>query len=202
MRPVDHSLNPSVLDRIPVNVIDVPLEILIIQNHVRPKSALPNAAFSPLKPACRNPFTFLNSAGELDFDQAPPGRIIRIRGRQRPHTMQMFGQNHNSFQLEGVSRTHGPERRPERIDMFHQQSVSPTFGEIHREKPCCAGRLYTTILGHTLTCVIESFARPMRFATAHNILWIRIRPYIYSAVPKSFIISHCPPPQIPVLDQK
>ena len=47
MWPVPHSSYPAMLDRIPVNVIDVPLKILVVANQVFPVSALPDIALTP-----------------------------------------------------------------------------------------------------------------------------------------------------------
>ncbi|HTY23494.1 MAG TPA: hypothetical protein VMC85_10215 [Desulfomonilaceae bacterium] len=68
MRPISHAADPTMFDGIPVNIINVPIEILIIPDQVLPKSTLPNTSLTSPQPAFRNPFTSLNATRELAFD--------------------------------------------------------------------------------------------------------------------------------------
>ena len=45
-RPVTHSVDEPVLDRIDVNIVDMPREIDVVADGVLPISALPNAPFT------------------------------------------------------------------------------------------------------------------------------------------------------------
>ena len=75
------------LYRIPMDTIHMPAQIFIVSDQVLPKSALPDATFTPFRPAWGNPLTFVNSAREQPFDQTPtPGKIRTIRG-QSPNAM-------------------------------------------------------------------------------------------------------------------
>lgn len=44
MWPIDHTLNVAVLDRIPVDVVEMGLQIGFVANHVFPVSPLPHSA--------------------------------------------------------------------------------------------------------------------------------------------------------------
>ena len=50
MRPIPHALDPSMLDRVEMNVINVALVIIIIAYQMLPESALPDSTL-----ASRNP---------------------------------------------------------------------------------------------------------------------------------------------------
>ena len=71
MRPVSYPLHQSVLHRIEVDIIDVPLEVLLIAQCVLPVASLPNAALAFGDPAGRNLFAGGESTREGRFDQAP-----------------------------------------------------------------------------------------------------------------------------------
>ena len=79
-RPIAHSFHKLMTDRIEMNVIEMILEILIIDNHVLPKTTLPNSP-PPLLPTRRGTALFLATGGQpifckLAFDPAPTQRIV------------------------------------------------------------------------------------------------------------------------------
>jgi hypothetical protein len=45
-RPIVHALDVAVLDRIEVNVIDVPSEIVVVADRVLPEAALPDTTLA------------------------------------------------------------------------------------------------------------------------------------------------------------
>jgi hypothetical protein len=46
MWPISNLLYPTMLDRVPMDVIDMAVEIFLIPYHMLPKSALPHTSFS------------------------------------------------------------------------------------------------------------------------------------------------------------
>src|SRR3979490_2678640 len=67
MRPVSYPLHQSVLHRTEVDIIDVPLEGLLMAQCVRPVASLPNAALAFGDPAGRNLFAGGESTREGRF---------------------------------------------------------------------------------------------------------------------------------------
>jgi hypothetical protein len=79
------------LDRVPVNVIDVPFEIPVVANQVFPVSALPDTALASFY-AARGP----SLAGRYGprkpcLDQSPAGLVVRVAGRQSPDAVEVLG---------------------------------------------------------------------------------------------------------------
>jgi hypothetical protein len=78
-------------DRIPMDIIHVPVEVSVVSDQVLPESALPDTTLALIEPTLRNPFGLRDSSGEPAFYQGPSYREIRIAGRKRPNTMKMVG---------------------------------------------------------------------------------------------------------------
>jgi hypothetical protein len=76
--PVPHARHPSVLDRIEVDVVDMPFVVAFILQRVFPIAALPDAAFALAQAAQRNPFARGKSARERGLDQPPAGRVVGV----------------------------------------------------------------------------------------------------------------------------
>ncbi len=100
------------LDRIPVNVIDVPLEILVVANQVFPVSALPHTALAPVYAAHRPSFTDRDGTRKPRLDQSPARRVVRVAGRQGPDEVQVFGQDDHRIDFEGMLALDLAEDRP------------------------------------------------------------------------------------------
>ena len=90
------------LDRVPVNIIDVPLEIPVVANQVFPVSALPDAALASFYAARGPSLTGRYGARKPGFDQSPAGLVVRIAGRQSPNAVQVFGQDDHRIDFEGM----------------------------------------------------------------------------------------------------
>src|SRR5439155_2854474 len=104
MRPVGRIADMAVLHWIVMDVVEMPIEIIFVVNHVLPKPRLPNPVLSPF--ALSYPDLLLASANgdpvrrELLFDPRPPPRVIGIAGWQRPNRMQMLRQQHDRVDLK------------------------------------------------------------------------------------------------------
>jgi hypothetical protein len=73
------------LDRIPMNVINMPLEILVVANQAFPVSLLPDAALTPVDAAGGSSFTDRYGPRKPGLDQRPSGLVVRVIGRQGPN---------------------------------------------------------------------------------------------------------------------
>ena len=87
MRPVSYPLHQSVLHRIEVDIIDVPLEVLLIAQCVL--ASLPNAALAFGDPAGRNLFAGGESTREGRFDQPPAHGKIGVAVGQGPDRVEV-----------------------------------------------------------------------------------------------------------------
>jgi len=90
------------LDRIPVNVIDVPFEIPVIANQVFPVAALPDTALAPFYAAHGPSFTDRYGTRKPCLDQSPAGLVVRVAGRQSPDAVQVFGQDDHRIDFEWI----------------------------------------------------------------------------------------------------
>ena len=93
------------LHRIPVDVIEAPLEIIFISDCVLPGTVLPDAALAVVRPILRAPsFAAARSeiiSGEAFLDLPPAERVIVIVGRELPDGVQMIGQEDDGGNTEG-----------------------------------------------------------------------------------------------------
>src|SRR4051794_17765994 len=97
--PVLYASHQAMLPRVPMDVIDASLQIVLILNRVLPVSLLPNASI-PLA-ATRLGLPQFATTGfqprfrELFFDAHPAHGITVVAGRQRPDGVPMIWQQHN-----------------------------------------------------------------------------------------------------------
>ena len=122
MFPILHTPDMLVLDRIEVNVIDVPREIALVAQCVLPVTSLPNTAFVLAGAACRNLLLRRKSTRECRLYQPPASREISIAIGQGPHGMQMIRQHHDGIDGEWMSCPRVSESRAQVADVFGEQS--------------------------------------------------------------------------------
>ena len=87
VRPIRRARGVAVFDRIDVDVIDMPGEIVFVRDQVFPEATLPDAAFGFVEAAWRTPFAGGNSPRKGGFDVPPAGGIVGIAFRQAPQAM-------------------------------------------------------------------------------------------------------------------
>ena len=114
---------PAMLDWIPMDIIEMTLEIQLIADKMIPKTALPQTPFVTLLTAFGNPFARLNIPGEAAFYQSPTGRIISVFSRQAQDAMQVFRQNHNAVNTERVFYFYLGKSRSQDINPVNQQPI-------------------------------------------------------------------------------
>jgi hypothetical protein len=133
IRPVFHAPYVSMLDRVEMYVIDVPLEILLVAQRMFPVSSLPNTALASGGAARRNRFASGQGAGECRFDQAPAHGKIGVAFRQSPNRMKMLRQHHNRIEYKSVTLPHITECGTQFADMADEKTGF-AVGQIDREE--------------------------------------------------------------------
>ena len=112
MRPVPDAFYPAMLDGIPVDVIDVPFEILVVANYVFPVSTLPDTSLPPFSTALGAFFTGRDGSRKSRLYQSPAYLVVRITLGQGPDAMQVLRQNDNRIDFEGMAALHFSEDLP------------------------------------------------------------------------------------------
>jgi hypothetical protein len=152
--PVERGMRPpacrprmTVLDRIEVNVIAMPLEIALIPQGMFPVPPLPDAAFAFPLAAIRYPLACLDATREERLDQAPPRRIVCISRRQGPDSVQMVRQDHDRIERERMARPHIAKSFPQQTDSLRKQARAPV-SQVNREEEASAGNEVPPIVRH------------------------------------------------------
>src|ERR1700756_2376166 len=100
MRPFGWARGMAVLDRIVVNIVHMPRVVALVADHVLPKAALPDTAFTLQSTTPAQMLVLRNALREQTFDAPPTRGEISIVRRQCPHAMQVIGQHHDRLDLE------------------------------------------------------------------------------------------------------
>jgi hypothetical protein len=119
------------LDRVEMNVMDMPLQVALIADVVLPVSTLPNSFFA-LADHARGPrCSGWKRAGEPALDEIPASYEIpasceiRIVLRQGPDRMQMIRKNANRNCFERKALPCDAVGSAKQIDVTHQQIATP-----------------------------------------------------------------------------
>src|SRR3990172_5306387 len=86
-----------------------------------PISPLPNATLALVDAAFTSSLTGTNPAREPGLDQHPACRIVTIFRRQRPDSMQMVWQNHESVDVKRMPCFGFTNSRLQDFRLFHEQ---------------------------------------------------------------------------------
>jgi hypothetical protein len=135
------------LDRIPVNVIDMPAQILIIANQMFPVAALPDASLTAHDASSTSPIISGQSTREPRLDVRPAICVVGIVDRQAPDAVQVIGQHHDGQHLERPHRPCCLERYPQLIRTLHQQTTA-ALQKIDGEEIGAARHKGATIVRH------------------------------------------------------
>jgi len=142
IRPVQRASGKATLDRIPMDVIDMPRKIGIIADLMLPEPSLSQIRFVALGARWRDVLDaecIVASPGNGSLDHRPTHRKIRIVLRQRPGAMQMVRQENPGIDLERRRQARSPGR-------FAQ---------------CIAHRCFSQY-GNTAQCIDRKEVRPTR----------------------------------------
>jgi hypothetical protein len=102
MRPIAHTRDQSVLDRIDAAIFDMAHVIGLVADQMLPEPTLPDAAFAAGRADGTEPFLFWQRPGKTALDEAPASREIAVAGRQRPDRMQVIWQDDERIDGEGM----------------------------------------------------------------------------------------------------
>lgn len=128
IRPIDNPPHLPVFCRIPMDIIHVLIEILLVDNEVRPESPLPDTASTSLSAAFRNAFSLLQGSGRSPFNQIPARRKIPIPRREGPYAMQMIRHDDNRVDVKRPSFLNVKKRCAQEVDFSYKQIVAATKG--------------------------------------------------------------------------
>lgn len=111
----------TMLHWIDMDVIQMPLQIVFIEDQVFPETSLPDTAFALAQPTGTDALAWRDLAGEPRLDQHPARGAIAIPLRQRPQGVHVIGQHHPAQDIEGVTLLDLANTVPQEIDLLHQQ---------------------------------------------------------------------------------
>jgi len=139
-------------NRIPVDSVHVPVEVVFITDQMIPETMLPKRTLLSLASPGVQPFraiqTFPATLRNDSFNDAPARRKIAIIWRQTPDAMQMIGQQHpgNDFERLGLPGELNPLAQ-RRADIVIDQKSLPAERN-HREKIHPARHINASIIRH------------------------------------------------------
>ena len=154
-RPIAHAAHQTMLARVPVNVIDTPLEIVFVAQRVLPISSLPHAAHS-VSPT-RDRLNSLTATAvqpafcEFFLDAGPAQRVLLVAWRECPDRVPMVGEQDDG---------HHPERMldPNLVNCLSQTTPAEFRGQdgrtavrSTREEIGAAGCEIASIFAHDCT---------------------------------------------------
>ena len=126
IRPMVHLRHVPMLHRVPMDVIDMPVEVGLITDEMFPESMLPQGALVPFSSARIHPFRSIEpglaTLRDHPLDDTPTVGEILISGRQCPESMHVVGQQHPTLDHKRMGRT-------KRSDRFPQGRVHIDIGE-------------------------------------------------------------------------
>src|SRR3989344_383383 len=199
MGPITRTLDVTVLDRIPVDVIHMTPIIVLIPDQMFPIAMLPERALLALRASSSHEIRTIQAdttaLRDGAFDDAPTCREIAVIGRQCPDTMQMIWQQHPGVDGEGMGLPRQRNTFPQcRADVVVQQeglAVQGVDGEEIRPAtdigaPVArhAGLIFDRRVGRALhprqSCVLRRRVSRAEFSIPSWQIWIgalNTRPY-------------------------
>lgn len=166
IRPITGVVDPPMLHRVEVNVLDVRAHIPLIAQQPLPIPPLPDPTLLLRQLSPRAPFLARQPAGKQRLNMPPPRRIVGITLRETPDAMKMLGQHHYRHDLERPRRPRRPKRLSQQPNMLHQQRLS-TIQQIHGEEIHPSRHPHATIVRHAPACR-PTGVPPIRDRRAHT----------------------------------
>lgn len=118
------------LHRVEVDVVDVPLEILVVADGVFPISTLPDFSLAVFTTPGTDA-ALSQRCGEATFDHPPPHRVTIVAVGKLPHAMQVIRQHHGRDDVERMACADLGERAAQQVNVVNQQA-----GGSIREREC------------------------------------------------------------------
>ena len=136
MRPCRRGVRVTVLDRVEMDVIAMPLKIVIVADAMLPEAALPYRLLALGAARGGNGRLVLRRAMAREFalDRHPAAGKIIVIFRQRPQAMQMIGEQHKGVDGEGMPHLHRPERLAQQRHITGVGKQRPPPERDHSEK--------------------------------------------------------------------
>ena len=120
MGPINHLPCMPVLNRVEVNVIEVPRKIVFVAQRVLPIAALPNPALAFAQAAGRNRFALRQAPRKPRFDHHPADREIGIAFRHCPDGMEMIRQDNDRIDRKRTAPSRFAKCRSQQIDLLDE----------------------------------------------------------------------------------
>ena len=99
-------------DRIEMDVIDVPSEVVLVANGVLPETALPQCKLAaPVAPD--GAFGSEHAVAEQRLDQSPSARVVGIVWRECQYGMEVIRKHHNRVDAERALMPRSPKGAPQ-----------------------------------------------------------------------------------------
>ena len=151
--PIPDPRHERMFHGVPVNVIHVTPEVLIVANRVVPESSLPDVAFLAMAArrgrAARRQIVVGQGQGHPRLDQFPAYREIGLAFRERPHGVQMIGQEHHGHDVKRPLAAGEGQGIMERPPRQRQSQDRPTMIRDNGKEERSAFDHRSAIVAHT-----------------------------------------------------
>ena len=144
--PVAHALHPRMLDRIEMNVVNMPREVSFVADGMFPESSLPKRQVT-VRPALQVRRSRNQRSAEMTFNAPPASGKIEIFRRQCEDRVQMLGQYHDGVDSEWTFSTSRTQRIAKKIDVF-DKNFGASVCERNREEERSTGDEVASIVHH------------------------------------------------------
>ena len=114
----------AMLDWVVMDVIEMRLKVVLVNDHVFLKPALPDTALALGHARDGTMLGLRQTAGKSRFNTSPTIGIVGIAFRQSPQAMQMLGQYHNGNDMKRACALCLAKSSTQHIDVFNQQPLA------------------------------------------------------------------------------
>ena len=150
--PIRWRPDQAVLDRVPVQIVEVRFQVIFVAASVIPEPPLPHAALLAF-PAGRRNVAFCSASvqegiGEFRLDAAPARRVVAVVQRHRPDCVKMIRQHDDSADFEGMLASDFPKGSPQCCDTDRRGEDGPSLVGHHSEEVGLARQMPAAVVGH------------------------------------------------------
>lgn len=157
MRPIHYVLKPTMLHRIPMDILDRRWKSASSRIWCSQK----RRCHTPRSPRfcrlveIRSPFSIERE--KIALMRPPSYRKVGIIWRQSPYAMQMVRQNHYSVNSKRMSGFNRLKSVTQTIDVFHQKLISFSFSQ----KPCSSWHVNAAVISHCSSSKARNYLREL-----------------------------------------
>jgi hypothetical protein len=150
--PVFRAADVAVLDRVPVDVVEVTLEIVFVSDRVLPELWLPDStATVVLSALCDGDFSparFEPTLGELRLDPLPAAGVVGVAFGHSPDCVEVLGREYERAKVERVSRfTFADHVAEDCLGVFRVEDWAALVGN-QRKEECPARNVCSSPVWH------------------------------------------------------